>query len=292
MGSQRSILGGINNMFEELIETQPTASGVKNRKSYFIGSSAVLFIALVSALIVSLFAVDLDLDLNDLDMVELVAPVDTTPEKKTPELETAPKPVAKSNPGPSAAPIVTTRQANIARIDETPREAPATVSTTAVTQQSRPSDRFFKLGEFDNDGGSVGEPGRGPGGNGTGGEGLSTGTETVAVVTDDKDEPPPPAPKKVVEKPVIRSLGIVNGRATNLPVPAIPAAAKVANASGTVAVQVLIDENGNVISANAVSGNQLLRQTSEVAARQAKFIPTLLSGEKVKASGVINYHFS
>jgi protein TonB len=281
-------------MFNELVETQPSGSGTGNRKSYFIVSSLVLFIGLTGALIFSLFAVDLNLDMDDMDMVELIAPVDAPEEKKPlPELETAPKPVAKSNPGPSAAPVVTTRQANIARIDETPTEVPTTVSTAANTHKARPSDRFFKVGEFDNDGGNVGEPGRGLGGNGTGdGDGLST--ETVAVVTPSEgDAPPPPLVKpKKEEKPIIRSLGVVNGRATNLPKPAVPAAAKVANALGTVAVQVLIDENGNVISANAVSGNQLLRQSSEAAAKQAKFIPTLLSGEKVKASGVINYHFS
>jgi periplasmic protein TonB len=280
-------------MFNELVETQPSGGGTGNRKSYFIVSSLVLFVGLTGALIFSLFAVDLNLDMDDMDMVELIAPVDAPEEKKPlPELETAPKPVAKSNPGPSAAPVVTTRQANIARIDETPTEVPMTVSTAATAQKAQPSDRFFKVGEFDNDGGSVGEPGRGPGGNGNGdGDGLST--ETVAVVTPTNSEKPPPAVKpKKEEKPVIRSLGIVNGRATSLPKPSVPAAAKVANVLGTVAVQVLIDENGNVISANAVSGNQLLRQSSEAAAKQAKFIPTLLSGEKVKASGVINYHFS
>jgi hypothetical protein len=47
-----------------------------------------------------------------------------------------------------------------------------------------------------------------------------------------------------------------------------------------------------VISASAVSGNELLRQASEAAAKQAKFNPALIEGEKVKASGFINYHFS
>lgn len=280
-------------MFNELIETQPASNGAGDRKSYFIVSSLVIFVGLTGALIFSLFAVDLNLDMDDMDMVELIAPVDAPEEKKPrPELEMAPKPVAKSNPGPAAAPVVTTREANIARIDETPTAVPTTVSTTATTQKARPTDRFFKVGDFDNDGGSVGEPGRGPGGNGAGdGEGLLTGT--VAAVTEvEKETPPPPQVKKVEEKPIIRSLGIVNGRATNLPIPSIPAAAKLAKVQGTVAVQVLIDENGNVISANAVSGNQLLRQSSEAAAKQAKFIPTLLSGERVRASGVINYHFS
>ncbi len=278
-------------MFEELIETQHEATGGSNRGSYFVVTAAFIFIALSAALVFSLFAINLDLDLNDMDMVELIAPVDTPDEKKPlPEMETAPKPEAKPKPGPEAAPVMTTRQANIARIDESPTAVPTTVSTVASTQKARPSDRFFRIGDFDNDAGSTGQSGRGPGGNGTGIDGLST--STVAATVGKEDEEPPPPPKKVVEKPVVRSLGVVNGRATNLPMPSVPSAAKVANVQGTVTVQVLIDENGNVLSANAVSGNQLLRASSEAAARQAKFIPTLLSGEPVKASGIINYHFS
>lgn len=278
-------------MFEELLETKHESKAGKNRSSYFLVSSAVLFLSLSSALIFSLFAVNLDIDLNDIDMVELIAPVDSTPEKKLPELETTPKPEAKPKPGPAAAPVMTTRQAVVARIDESPQTVPTTTSTAASTQKSRPVDGYLKIGEFDNDGGSFGVAGRGPGGNGTGEGGLGDGTVAERVV-EDEEPPPPPAKPRKVEKPVIRSLGVVNGRATVLPKPFIPAAAKVANSLGTVSVKVLIDENGNVVSADAVSGSVLLRESSEAAARQAKFAPTLLSGEPVKVSGIINYHFS
>lgn len=280
-------------MFEELVETQPSSKGIKSRSSYFLVSSAVLFISLFSALIFSLFAINLDIDLNDIDMVELVAPIDTTPEKKLlPELETAPKLEAKPKPGPAAAPVMTTRQAVIARIDESPQTVPTTTSTVASTQKTRPVDGYLKIGEFDNDGGSFGVAGRGPGGNGTGEGGLGDGTVAERVVEAEEPPPPPAAKPKVVEKPLIRSMGVVNGRATVLPIPSIPAAAKVANSLGTVSVKVLIDEKGNVVSADAVSGSVLLRDSSEAAARQAKFAPTLLSGEPVKVSGIINYHFS
>ena len=72
----------------------------------------------------------------------------------------------------------------------------------------------------------------------------------------------------------------------------VPAAAKLANAGGTVSVKILVDENGNVISASAVSGNPLLRQVSEIAARNARFTPTLLSGKPIKMTGYIDYRFS
>ena len=88
------------------------------------------------------------------------------------------------------------------------------------------------------------------------------------------------------------SGGVVNGKATSLPKPPYPAAARAVRAEGQVNVQVLIDENGNVVSASAISGHPLLRQAAASAARQAKFSPTVLSGQPVKVSGVIIYNFS
>lgn len=282
-------------MFEELVETQHHTSGTGgSRNRYFLVSGIVLVFSLSAALVFSLFAVDLNLDMNDLDMVELVAPVDTTTPAKLPEIETAPKSDTKPKPGPAAAPRLATRTVNMARIDESPREAPTAVSTTQNTVKERPASGFVAIGKFDSDGGSTGVAGRGPGGNGdgTGEGGLGDGTAVAKVVKETEELPPPPPVKKEApKKPVIVSLGVVNGRATSLPKPTLPPAAKVANVSGTVAVKVVIDENGNVISASAVSGNQMLRGVSESAAKSAKFAPTLLSGEPTKASGVINYNF-
>jgi TonB family protein len=89
------------------------------------------------------------------------------------------------------------------------------------------------------------------------------------------------------------SAGVVNGKATSLPKPEYPEDARRAKASGEVKVQVLIDETGKVISAKAVSGpeNLSLRQAAEAAALMATFLPTLLSGQPVKVSGVISYNF-
>ena len=85
--------------------------------------------------------------------------------------------------------------------------------------------------------------------------------------------------------------GVVNSSAISLPKPPYPAAARAVKAEGAVNVQVLIDEQGNVVSANAVSGHPLLRQASEQAALGAKFKPTLLSGQPVKVNGIIVYNF-
>lgn len=95
----------------------------------------------------------------------------------------------------------------------------------------------------------------------------------------------------VPRRPTTISGGVLNGKATSLPKPAYPPIAKAARASGAVNVQVTIDESGNVISASAVSGHPLLRQSAITAARQAKFRPTVLSGQPVKVTGVIVYNF-
>lgn len=91
---------------------------------------------------------------------------------------------------------------------------------------------------------------------------------------------------------VKNSIGVLNGKAINLPLPEYPSIARAARASGTVTVQVTIDEDGNVISAQAVSGHPLLRAAGVTAARQAKFAPTKVAGQPVKVQGVLTYNFT
>jgi TonB family protein len=86
--------------------------------------------------------------------------------------------------------------------------------------------------------------------------------------------------------------GVLNDKAITLPKPAYPPIAKQVKASGTVAVQVLVDEKGNVVSARPISGHPLLQAAAASAARNAKFAPTKLNGKPVKVSGVINYNFA
>ncbi len=85
--------------------------------------------------------------------------------------------------------------------------------------------------------------------------------------------------------------GNLNGKAISLPLPEYPEIAKAAKASGTAMVQVTVDEEGNVISAESVSGHPLLRAAAVAAAKQAKFSPTKLNGQAVKVTGVVTYTF-
>jgi TonB family protein len=85
--------------------------------------------------------------------------------------------------------------------------------------------------------------------------------------------------------------GFLNGRALVLPKPAYSRIARAAHASGTVTVQVVIDETGSVIASHAVSGHPLLVPAALVAARGAKFTPPKFCGEPLRVTGVITYNF-
>ena len=93
------------------------------------------------------------------------------------------------------------------------------------------------------------------------------------------------------DPPKIISGGVLNGKATSLPKPDYPPAARAVRAAGAVSIQVTVDTDGKVISASAVSGHPLLRAAATSAARSAEFSPTLLSGKPVQVSGVIVYNF-
>jgi TonB family protein len=62
--------------------------------------------------------------------------------------------------------------------------------------------------------------------------------------------------------------------------------------SGVVTIQVVVDETGKVISAEATSGPATLREVALQAALRARFSPTKLSGQPVKVAGSINYKFA
>ncbi len=120
---------------------------------------------------------------------------------------------------------------------------------------------------------------------------ISIGILSVVFSVAAFGQTPPPPPPPPDAAPRTLSGGVLNGKALSLPRPPYPPAARAVNAEGPVTVQVLIDENGEVVSASAVSGHPLLRSAAVSAARQARFAPTLLAGSPVKVTGVITYNF-
>lgn len=87
------------------------------------------------------------------------------------------------------------------------------------------------------------------------------------------------------------SAGVLNSKAVSLPKPDYPSTARTVGAQGKVVVELTIDETGKVVKARAVSGHPLLQKAAVAAALQARFSPTILSGEPVSVTGTISYSF-
>jgi TonB family protein len=114
-------------------------------------------------------------------------------------------------------------------------------------------------------------------------------SSTSPQVRLDTEPPAAPTPKPLL-KPV--SGGVLNGTAVSLPPPMYPDVAKRLRTAGVVTVEVVVDETGKVIAAQATSGPSMLREAAVQAALKARFSPTKLSGQPVKVSGLISYKFS
>jgi TonB family protein len=84
---------------------------------------------------------------------------------------------------------------------------------------------------------------------------------------------------------------VVKGELIGAPQPVYPEEAKEQKIEGTVVVAIVIGDEGNVISAKAKSGPDLLYAASEQAASRARFKPTTKDGEPVKVYGVMTYNF-
>lgn len=70
-----------------------------------------------------------------------------------------------------------------------------------------------------------------------------------------------------------------------------PPLAMAAKVTGSVIVEIVVDEEGKVESARAVSGHPLLKDAAVTAARSWVFTPTTLSGEAVKVVGTLTFDF-
>lgn len=268
-------------MLDQLVESKSNSAENKRRSEFLLATLVVAVTVLLSSWTYSLFAKDFGMGGDDLALTTLVAPVPVPDEEPPPEPE--------KKPEPQKQPDVDVRKELIQNIMQSPVKPPDVISTTKNQVKEMRLDRMTKLGSSDADTGARVDPGVSRV-VATGGEGgLSTGTGTEP--TGGTAAPPPPPPPAKKEPPKTVSGGVLNGKATSLPKPPYPPAARAVRAAGSVSVQVLISESGSVISASAVSGHPLLRAAAVSAARGARFSPTLLSGQPVKVSGVITYNF-
>ncbi len=275
-------------MLDQLVESKDGAGKGSIRGILFLGTTIVMVSVLGYAMYYSLFNKDYGLGAGDLELSELVAPVPVAEEEPPPPEPEKPQEQQK------AAPNADVRKEIIQSMAESPKP-PDKVSVEKNTQIARDPNKRTVQGDRDLVSTNAAPVDyKGPvstdnqGSPGPGGE-PNTGNKEPGPAKPPAPPKPPEPPKPPVPKKI--SGGVLNGKATSLPKPPYPAAARAVRASGAVNVQVTISESGSVVSANAVSGHPLLRQAAEQAARGARFAPTLLSGQPVSVTGVIVYNF-
>ncbi len=275
-------------MLDQLVESKSNTRENTRRSSFLLFVGIFMFSLLFGAWLYSLFAKDFGMGGSDLELSTLVAPVPVPEDKPPPPPEKEPEKINKP------APDADTRPEIIQRIDQTPVKPPDTTSTVQNTVKPPREGIRTVIGKDSRDAENAAPSNyRGPVDPGSN-KGLDTGGDDKNSGDGAPPPPPPPPPKATpTPKPIPKTIsgGVVNSKARNLVTPTYPAAARAVRASGAVNVQVKIDEAGNVVSANAVSGHPLLKAAAEQAARSSKFSPTLLSGQPVSVTGVIVYNF-
>jgi periplasmic protein TonB len=100
--------------------------------------------------------------------------------------------------------------------------------------------------------------------------------------------PPQPAAKRIVRV----GSNLKAPRQTHSVQPEYPPLARQTHVRGTVTVNAVIDERGNVVQARALNGHPLLIQAALNAVLQWKYEPTLLNGTPVAVEMEVTVHFN
>jgi periplasmic protein TonB len=258
-------------MFDNLVESSSHKQDISRKGSFILATALIYGVLLVAFFVAGILWYDAHLSEQELELTTLVAPVPVPQQQKEPEQKQEAKPVKVDQNVDVRKELI----ADVTRTELVPKEVSAKASDIPPVRRGVTT----VLGNADSNA-SAPMP-AGPG----------AGTVVTAAPVNIADEPPPPAAATPTPPRAPISGGVLNGKAISLPKPAYPPIARAAHAAGTVVVQVLIDENGNVVSARAVSGHPLLQAVAVGAARQARFSPTKLSGQPVKVTGVIQYNF-
>jgi protein TonB len=258
-------------MFENLVESGSHKQDLSRKSTFLLGTVAIYVVIGLTLFVAGIYLYDAQLDTGDLELTTLVAPVPVPPQQNQPEKQDTAKPQkVEQNVDVRRELIASVDRAELVPKDigHKASDVPPVRAGVTTIQGTGNSNAAAPLAS-----------------------GSGTGTVTTAPTrVDVADVPPPPEPKPTPPRAPI-SGGVLNGKAVHLVQPSYPQIARSAHASGTVVVQVLIDENGTVISAHAVSGHPLLQAVAVAAARASKFSPTKLSGQPVKVNGVIQYNF-
>jgi periplasmic protein TonB len=262
-------------MFTNLIESSSHTKEFKRRGSFVLFTTVIYGVLLVALGVVSVYAYDARLEQQTLEIV-LINPQDFAPEGK-PE-PAAPVDRQRSTTDKNNESNVTERVNPMLSVNR-PENIPEKVSAEPNTNPPIPDRGLWRVGTQNREAGTPAGPGS------ESGEGGQV-TPSRQVV---KIEELPPAPE--VKTPKVVHKGVITSQALSLPKPNYPPLAKQMGIQGTVSVQVLINESGQVISAKAVGGSPFLTKEAEKAALQARFSPTMLNEQALTVSGIINYNF-
>lgn len=262
-------------MFNYLIESNSHRNEFKRRGSFLLYTTVTYGLVLAITGIASVYAYDAQMGERNYE-ISWLQPVnlDTieTPTRVTPERPRNSNDHSRSGIAERALAMLSVNH---------PEVPPIGVSVKPNKNLPLPDHGTFSVTGRDRDPAIVG---------GTpSGTGNALARVPGRIVIEAGDPPPTPSPAPI--KKVITASRVLNSQALSLPKPIYPPLAKQIKAQGTVAVQVLIDERGNVISAKVISGPPLLIAEAQKAALQARFSPTLIGDTPVKVSGVITYNF-
>jgi len=270
-------------MFTYLVESGSHRKDAARRGRFFLGTLGLYALLLSVAGVASVYAYDSHLGRQNLELYTLTAIPLPPAEARAPD---RPQPAG----GGGRRQELIQRAAPIARLlDNT--HPPATISTESNRSAEIPRNTPYLITGRDvnpPDGGGLSAP-----------TGINYANHTnrnpVVVQVSPADDPTPtPAPTPASVKPpgqIRVPSSVISSKVISKPAPAYPALAKQAGVQGLVTVEILVDEQGRVVRAQATSGHPLLRLAAQQSAYQARFSPTTISGQPVKVSGVITYNF-
>ena len=237
-------------MFTNLIESQSHAREFKRRSSFFLITVAAYAVILFAAGIVSVYAYDAQLEAqtNDLELLNWVPAIRPEPSRGRPQpSRRAPTSSNSRTASQSVRPVLYESAANPIKPPDTISSAPNTIP---------PALPHSIVGNYVAD--QIAPPS-------TATCVTCTGTGTSPIVEVDNGTPPPiPTPPKPTLQRV--SSVVLSSKAISLPQPMYPTMAKQIHLGGSVSIQILVDEQGRVISAQVVSGHPILSAPAKEAA--------------------------
>jgi protein TonB len=271
--------GGAKEMFTNLIESDSHGKEFKRRSSFFLATVAAYALILSAAGVASIYAYDAHLEAqnSELTLLSWMPPVKPITEHERPRSVELVRRSASSN-APVDRNVTRPERTELFSRTDNPDRIPDAIGIKASPIPPAPDDavRSYR---------NVNPPAVSPS---TSGSCLTCSGPASVVNVDEK--PPTPEP---VKAPTTRqvSQGVLLAMVISLPQPPYPQLAKQIRIQGPVTVQILVDEQGRVLTAQPLSGHPTLLAAAKEAALRARFTPTKLSGQPVKVQGLITYNF-